>query len=87
MPLLHLLAAAALVQASAQEAPADPAPAPQEEAAEPQQPSPEAPPAEPVPPVDRPARRLDLGSVVGLVLAIMAGLDVLIAVATRRSRG
>ena len=54
MPLLHLLAAVALVQASAQEAPADLAPAPQEEAAEPQQSSPEAPPAEPVQPVVQP---------------------------------
>ena len=43
--------------------------------------------AEPVPPVDRPARRLELGSVVGLALAVMAGLDVLLAIATRRSRG
>ena len=43
--------------------------------------------AEPVPPVDRPARRLDLASVVGLALAVMAGLDVLVtAVAARRAR-
>ena len=60
MPLLNLLAAAALVQASAQEAPADPAPAPQEEAAEPQQPSPEAPPAEPVQPVVQSVVQSDL---------------------------
>jgi hypothetical protein len=43
--------------------------------------------AEPDPPVDRPQRRLDLGSVVGLALAVMAGLDAVIALATRRRRG
>jgi hypothetical protein len=43
--------------------------------------------AEPVPPVDRPPRRLDLGSAVGLALAVMAGLDAFIALATRRRRG
>ena len=43
---------------------------------------------EPVPPVARPARRLDLGAVVGLALAVMAGLDVIVtAVAARRGRG
>jgi hypothetical protein len=43
---------------------------------------------EPVPPVDRPERRLDLGALAGLALAIMAGLDVILtAVAARRNRG
>lgn len=42
---------------------------------------------EPVPPVDRPLRRLDLGAVAGLALAVMAGLDMLLtALAARRGR-
>ncbi|MEO8274258.1 MAG: hypothetical protein ABI620_09350, partial [Chloroflexota bacterium] len=42
---------------------------------------------EPVPPVDRPPRRVDLGAVVGISLAIMAGLDVVLtALAARRGR-
>lgn len=43
--------------------------------------------AEPVPPVDRPQRRLSLGAVAGFALAVMAGLDLLLALAERRSRG
>lgn len=43
---------------------------------------------EPVPPVHRPQRRLNLGAVIGLALAVIAGLDVVLtAVAARRGRG
>ncbi len=43
---------------------------------------------EPVPPVDRDERRLDVGSLIALALAVLAGVDVVVtALAARRGRG